>query len=78
MMVWMVGLGSGFLFSQESSHVHGGIDIQGDGGGYECWCSKMATGSGKTLIMAMIIACRFYSQQMMKIITRNLISFRRP
>ena len=35
---------------------HGGIDIQGDGGGYERWCSKMATGSGKTLIMAMIIA----------------------
>lgn len=33
-----------------------GIEIPGDGGGFERWCSKMATGSGKTIIMAMIIA----------------------
>jgi len=33
-----------------------GIDIQGDGGAFERWCSKMATGSGKTIIMSMIIA----------------------
>lgn len=33
-----------------------GIVIQGDGGPFERWCSKMATGTGKTIIMAMIIA----------------------
>lgn len=39
-----------------------GINILGDGGAYECWCSKMATGSGKTLIMAMIIAWNFLNK----------------
>jgi type III restriction enzyme len=33
-----------------------GIDVPGDGGAFERWCSKMATGSGKTIIMSMIIA----------------------
>ncbi len=33
-----------------------GIDIPGDGGEFARWCSKMATGSGKTIIMAMVIA----------------------
>jgi type III restriction enzyme len=33
-----------------------GIEIPGDGGDFVRWCSKMATGSGKTIIMAMIIA----------------------
>lgn len=33
-----------------------GIEIQGDGGPYERLCSKMATGTGKTVVMAMIIA----------------------
>ncbi|MCO6489521.1 MAG: DEAD/DEAH box helicase family protein [Phaeodactylibacter sp.] len=33
-----------------------GIDVPGDGGEFVRWCSKMATGSGKTIIMAMIIA----------------------
>lgn len=32
-----------------------GIHIQGDGGEFERLCSKMATGSGKTTVMAMII-----------------------
>ena len=32
------------------------INIQGDGGPYERLCSKMATGTGKTVVMAMIIA----------------------
>ena len=32
-----------------------GINIPGDGGEFLRWCSKMATGSGKTIIMAMII-----------------------
>ncbi|MGA2227657.1 MAG: DEAD/DEAH box helicase family protein [Syntrophobacteraceae bacterium] len=33
-----------------------GIDIPSDGGPFFRWCSKMATGTGKTIIMSMIIA----------------------
>jgi type III restriction enzyme len=33
-----------------------GIAIQGDGGAWERVCNKMATGTGKTTVMAMIIA----------------------
>jgi len=33
-----------------------GIDIRGDGGAFERLCCKMATGAGKTLVMAMTIA----------------------
>lgn len=33
-----------------------GIEIPGDGGHFQRLCSKMATGSGKTIIMAMLIA----------------------
>jgi len=33
-----------------------GIEIQGDGGAFSRWCSKMATGSGKTIVMGMLIA----------------------
>jgi type III restriction enzyme len=33
-----------------------GIEIPGDGGGFSRWCNKMATGSGKTIVMAMLIA----------------------
>lgn len=33
-----------------------GIDIPGDGGDFARWCSKMATGSGKTIVMSMLIA----------------------
>ncbi|MDK2123696.1 BPTD_3080 family restriction endonuclease [Parachitinimonas caeni] len=32
-----------------------GIFLQGDGGAWERLCSKMATGSGKTVVMAMLI-----------------------
>jgi type III restriction enzyme len=39
-----------------------GIGIQGDGGEFERWCSKMATGSGKTIIMSMIIAWNFLNK----------------
>lgn len=39
-----------------------GINIQGDGGSFERWCSKMATGSGKTIIMSMIIAWNFLNK----------------
>ena len=33
-----------------------GIEIPSDGGDFERLCAKMATGSGKTLVMAMVIA----------------------
>src|SRR5207302_5666050 len=33
-----------------------GIDIPSDGGDFRRLCSKMATGSGKTIVMAMVIA----------------------
>ncbi len=33
-----------------------GIEIRGDGGPIERWCSKMATGTGKTIVMSMLIA----------------------
>jgi type III restriction enzyme len=39
-----------------------GVDIQGDGGLFERWCSKMATGTGKTIIMAMILAWQFLNK----------------
>jgi len=40
--------------SPESERV--GIDIPSDGGEFQRICSKMATGSGKTIVMAMLIA----------------------
>ena len=39
-----------------------GIEIRGDAGDFERWCSKMATGSGKTVIMSMIIAWNFLNK----------------
>lgn len=39
-----------------------GINIEGDGGAFDRWCSKMATGSGKTIIMSMIIAWNFLNK----------------
>jgi len=33
-----------------------GIEIPSDGGDFVRWCSKMATGTGKTVVMAMVIA----------------------
>jgi len=33
-----------------------GIDIPGDGGSFQRQCCKVATGSGKTIVMAMVIA----------------------
>ncbi len=39
-----------------------GINIEGDGGAFKRWCSKMATGSGKTIIMAMILAWNFLNK----------------
>lgn len=37
-------------------HYKTGITIPSDGGEFVRWCSKMATGSGKTTVMAMLIA----------------------
>ena len=33
-----------------------GVDIPSDGGGFRRLCTKMATGSGKTVVMAMVMA----------------------
>ena len=33
-----------------------GLDIPGDGGDFRRLCAKMATGTGKTIVMAMVIA----------------------
>ena len=38
------------------------IEIKGDGGAFERWCSKMATGTGKTIVMSMIIAWQFLNK----------------
>jgi type III restriction enzyme len=37
-------------------HYKTGINIPSDGGEFIRWCNKMATGSGKTTVMAMLIA----------------------
>jgi len=37
-------------------HYKTGINIPKDGGDFIRWCNKMATGSGKTIVMAMLIA----------------------
>ncbi len=39
-----------------------GIAIKGDGGAFERLCSKMATGTGKTIIMAMVLAWQFLNK----------------
>lgn len=39
-----------------------GIEIPSDGGAFPRWCSKMATGSGKTVVMAMILAWNFLNK----------------
>jgi len=33
-----------------------GIDVPSDGGPFSRWCTKLATGTGKTVVMAMVIA----------------------
>lgn len=39
-----------------------GIDVPSDGGDFSRWCSKMATGTGKTIIMAMIVAWSVFNK----------------
>ena len=46
-LIWLI---------EASSSYKQGIKIEGDGGLFERLCSKMATGSGKTIVMAMLIA----------------------
>lgn len=46
-LIWLV---------EASEHEKQGIIIPSDGGEFQRICSKMATGSGKTIIMAMLIA----------------------
>ena len=33
-----------------------GIEVPGDGGPFPRWCTKLATGTGKTIVMAMVVA----------------------
>ena len=33
-----------------------GLDIPSDGGPFQRWCAKMATGAGKTIVMAMVLS----------------------
>ena len=42
--------------TEASESEKGGLDIPGDGGEFHRLCAKMATGTGKTVVMAMVIA----------------------
>lgn len=42
-------------YTEAEAQYRQGISVQGDGGPFERLCNKMATGSGKTTVMAMII-----------------------
>ena len=42
-------------YTEAEAEYRQGISVQGDGGAFERLCNKMATGSGKTTVMAMII-----------------------
>ena len=42
--------------SEASATDRVGIELPGDGGAFVRQCCKMATGSGKTIVMAMVIA----------------------
>jgi type III restriction enzyme len=44
------------FLNEAPDHYKTGINIPGDGGDFTRWCNKMATGSGKTIVMAMLIA----------------------
>ncbi len=46
-LIWLV---------EAPAAAQGGIDIPTDGGAFRRLCAKMATGSGKTIVMAMVIA----------------------
>jgi type III restriction enzyme len=40
-----------------------GVDIPSDGGAFQRLCAKMATGSGKTIVMAMLIAWHILNKE---------------
>jgi len=42
--------------TEASANEKVGIEIPSDGGLFDRWCSKMATGTGKTVVMSMVIA----------------------
>ena len=42
--------------TEAASGERAGLDIPGDGGEFRRLCAKMATGTGKTIVMAMVIA----------------------
>ena len=42
--------------TEASESAKGGLDIPSDGGEFHRLCAKMATGTGKTVVMAMVIA----------------------
>ncbi|MBP7507789.1 MAG: DEAD/DEAH box helicase family protein [Prolixibacteraceae bacterium] len=44
------------FLNEAPDHFKTGISIPKDGGDFGRWCCKMATGSGKTIVMAMLIA----------------------
>jgi len=44
------------FLNEAPDHFRTGISIPKDGGDFLRWCCKMATGSGKTIVMAMLIA----------------------
>ncbi|MDR3111524.1 MAG: DEAD/DEAH box helicase family protein [Planctomycetaceae bacterium] len=44
------------FLTEAPEHFRRGIKIPSDGGKFSRWCSKMATGTGKTILMAMLIA----------------------
>ena len=44
------------FLNEAPAHYRAGFEIPSDGGAFERWCSKMATGSGKTIVMSMLIA----------------------
>ncbi len=46
-LIWLI---------EAPEHEKAGIEIPSDGGDFRRLCSKMATGSGKTIVMAMLIA----------------------
>lgn len=52
-LIWLVETPEGAEFRKS---------IDGDGGDFERLCSKMATGTGKTIVMAMIIAWNFINK----------------
>lgn len=52
--------------TEASSADKQGIEIPSDGGGFARWCCKMATGTGKTIVMAMAIVWQVINKSVRK------------